>query len=60
MNKSAARAETTVQKESALFTIKMLYTAIPAGILVIALIFLAFYDLEKRLPKIQEDLKNKK
>lgn len=38
-----------VQADSALFTIKMLYTAIPAAMMVIALVFLAFYNVEKKL-----------
>lgn len=46
----------TVQPDSAVFTIKMLYTVLPAALMAIALIALAFYNLEKRLPQIEEEL----
>lgn len=45
-----------VQPDSALFTIKMLYTVLPAALMAIALIALAFFNLEKRLPQMEKDL----
>lgn len=45
-----------VQAGSAVFTIKMLYTVLPAALMAVALIALAFYNLEKRLPQMEKDL----
>lgn len=45
-----------VQPHSAVFTIKMLYTVLPAALMAIALFALAFYNLEKRLPQMEQDL----
>lgn len=45
-----------VQSASAVFTIKMIYTAVPAVLLMIALLCLAFYNLEKRLPQMQKEI----
>lgn len=45
-----------VQPDSAVFTIKMLYTVVPAALMAIALFALAFYNLEKRLPQIKKEL----
>lgn len=46
----------TVQPDSAVFTIKMLYTVLPAALMAIALFALVFYNLEKRLPQMEQDL----
>lgn len=43
-----------VQSGSAVFTIKMLYTVIPAALMIIALCFLAFYNVEKVLAKTKQ------
>lgn len=48
-----------VQSTNAVFTIKMLYTLIPAALMLIALLFFVFYDLEKKLPQIEKDLQEK-
>lgn len=48
-----------VQSDTALFTIKMLYTAIPAALAGIALLFLFFFDLDKHLPIIEKDLEER-
>ncbi|MCC2253675.1 MFS transporter [Ruminococcus sp. CLA-AA-H200] len=48
-----------VQSASAVFTIKMLFTLIPAALMAIGLLCLAFYNLEKRLPQIEKELKEK-
>lgn len=48
-----------VQSESALFTIKMLFTVIPAVLMFIAVIVLLCYDLEKRLPKMKKELEER-
>lgn len=45
----AGECAMSIQADSALFTIKMLYTAIPAAMMVIALVFLTFYNVEKKL-----------
>lgn len=52
-------ASLSVQGASTLFTIKMLYTVIPAILALAALILLAFFDLEKKLPGIENDLQKK-
>lgn len=44
------------QSASAVFSIKMLYTLIPAVLAVIAIIFFTFFDVEKKLPEIKKDL----
>lgn len=48
-----------VQVDSAVFTIKMCFTVIPCIIMVVALVFLAFYDLEKKLPQMQKELEER-
>ena len=45
-----------VQPDSAVQTIKMLYTVAPALLMAAALVTLAFYNLEKRLPQIEKEL----
>lgn len=45
-----------VQPDSAVQAIKMLYTVAPALLLAAALVTLAFYKLEKRLPQIEKEL----
>lgn len=50
-------AKLPVQPASSEKAIISLYTVIPAVLLLVSLILFMFYDLDKKLPKIQEDLK---
>lgn len=52
-------AELSVQSASSEKSIILLYTVIPAALLLTALILFLFYDLDKKLPKIQEELKQR-
>lgn len=45
-----------VQPDSVIPTIKFISNALPAIICIIAVIFLIFYDLEKKMPQIKKEL----
>lgn len=45
-----------IQSSSALTTITLLYTLIPAALMVIAIVFLVFFNVEKKLPAMKADL----
>jgi GPH family glycoside/pentoside/hexuronide:cation symporter len=44
------------QQESALWAIKLSYLIIPAGMVVISMIIMSFYDLDKIYPKIRKEI----
>ncbi len=48
------------QSASAITAIRALYTLVPAGICIVMLIILHFYDLEKRMPQIKKDLQERR
>lgn len=48
-----------VQSASALFGIRLCYAVIPAVLLAIGTLLFFFYDLEKKMPKIRADLKER-
>ena len=48
------------QSASVLGSIKMLYTLIPAGICIVMLIALQFFNLDKKMPEIQKDLQERR
>lgn len=47
------------QQASAVFTIKMLFSVIPALVIIIALVAFSFYNVEKKLPQIQKELEER-
>ena len=50
----------TLQTDSAIASIRSLYSLVPAVICILMLVLLHFYDVEKILPKMREEYESKK